>query len=207
MTAPQKSMVKSIALDITKLLSDLESRELIKRQNPISEDITGIEELAERVAVQVVQRFTGRNDSAQSPQFRPARYAMPAERLALTHKMTIHARDGEHEYYVSLGYYDDGNIGEVFLRKGGESGEGAGPLDALATVISIGLQHGIPWEVFEAKLARHRFEPSGPTESEEEGLRSVSSPLDYLARYVGARVKISLAEMAERLKTHSNVPR
>jgi ribonucleoside-diphosphate reductase alpha chain len=173
------------------MLSDLESRGLVIQKRPDSDDIPGAEHVAKSMAKKIVARFTEKQRGS-SPPFPPARYGLPDERTSITHKATIYSKDVEHEYYFNLGYYPDGKVGEIFVTKGGDSEERAGIMDALATVVSIGLQYGIPWEVFEAKLSRQRFEPSGFTDFQHESLRHVSSPLDYLARYVGARCTLAM---------------
>ena len=124
-----------------------------------------------------------------SPPWAPARYRLPDERIGTTGTLVIHAEDETAVYAVTVGYYDDGRLGELFVRQEREGGTTGALLDAVATVISIGLQYGVPWEVFAAKLAHQRFEPSGFTEDKSGDLRMVSSPLDYLARWVSKRAR------------------
>jgi hypothetical protein len=115
----------------------------------------------------------------------PIRDRLPKERVALTGKLIIHGKlKDPFEYFVTLGYYPDGRLGEIFIRQSGEGSTLGAIMDAMATAISIGLQSGIPWEVFAAKMAHQRFEPQGMTEAEDDDLKMVSSVLDYLARWV-----------------------
>lgn len=141
----------------------------------------------ERASEEVLALFTKVAPQVRSPPFEPARYRMPIDRIALTKDLTIHAPEGDTTFTVTTGYFDDGQLGEVFVRQEKQGGWSGALLDAVATVVSIGLQHGIPWETFAAKLAFQRFQPSGLTDDEESSLRIVSSPLDYLARWISTR--------------------
>jgi hypothetical protein len=119
---------------------------------------------------------------------KPTRRHLPDERLSGTATLTVAAgADDELEWQVTLGYYDDGDLGEMFVRQEREGGTVAALLDAVATVSSIALQHGIPWETIAAKLAHQRFPPHGLTLDEDPTLKMVSSPLDYLARWISKR--------------------
>jgi ribonucleoside-diphosphate reductase alpha chain len=117
----------------------------------------------------------------------PPRYRLPDERSGRTSTLVIHSGDKVHSYDVTVGYYPDGEIGELFVRQEREGGTVGALLDAVATAISIGLQYGIPWKVFASKFAHTTFAPRGITDDEDHTLRFVSSPLDYLARYVSSR--------------------
>ena len=120
-----------------------------------------------------------------SPPWHPPRYRLPDERVSINGKLSIVGAD--EAYKVTCGYYAHGDLGEVFVRQEREGGPWGAMLDALATVMSIGLQYGIPWKAFEDKLARWRFDPQGMTGVDDEDLRVVSSMLDYLMRWVGKR--------------------
>jgi len=106
---------------------------------------------------------------------------MPAERSSVTHKFSV----GGHEGYITVGLYEDGRPGEVFIKMSKEGSTLSGVMDGLALTISIGLQYGVPLKVFVDKLLNTRFEPSGITAN--ANIRFVSSVLDYIARWLGGR--------------------
>lgn len=109
------------------------------------------------------------------------RRRLPVERPALTHKFRI----GPHKGYVTVGLFEDGSPGEVFLVMSKEGSTIAGLLDALATTVSLALQHGVPLSVLVEKLTHTRFEPSGFT-----GFAPIPfarSVTDYLFRWLGWR--------------------
>jgi ribonucleoside-diphosphate reductase alpha chain len=112
---------------------------------------------------------------------RAQREKMPVERASVTHKFSV----GGHEGYVTVGMYEDGRPGEVFIKMAKEGSTLSGVMDGLALTISLGLQYGVPLKVFVDKLLNTRFEPSGITPN--PNIRFVSSVLDYLARWLGGR--------------------
>ncbi len=121
------------------------------------------------------------------------RERLPNERKARTAKLVIAGGDptnGDFDLYVTLGYYPDGRLAELFCKAGKQGGMIGALLDATAMAISVGLQYGIPFEVFAGKMARQRFAPQGLTEDKDEDLKMVSSPLDYLARWALKRTKL-----------------
>jgi ribonucleoside-diphosphate reductase alpha chain len=135
----------------------------------------------------ILALFSGRGvEAAASPPLAPARYRLEGERSGLTKRLSIHASQ-EAVFFLTLGRYADGRLGELFVREKRESSSVAGYLDALATALSIGLQYGIPWEEFGRKLSHQRFEPSGLTDDEDHEFRVVSSPVDYIARWISKR--------------------
>jgi ribonucleoside-diphosphate reductase alpha chain len=112
---------------------------------------------------------------------RQQREKMPVERASVTHKFSV----GGHEGYITVGMYDDGRPGEVFIKMAKEGSTLSGIMDGLALTISLGLQYGVPLKVFVDKLLNTRFEPSGITPN--PNIRFVSSVLDYIARWLGGR--------------------
>ncbi len=112
---------------------------------------------------------------------RAAREKMPYERASVTHKFSVSG----HEGYITVGTYDDGRPGEVFIKMAKEGSTLSGVMDGLALTISLGLQYGVPLRVFVDKLLNTRFEPSGITAN--PNIRFVSSVLDYIARWMGGR--------------------
>ncbi len=112
---------------------------------------------------------------------RAQREKMPVERTSVTHKFSV----GGHEGYITVGMYDDGRPGEVFIKMSKEGSTLSGVMDGLALTMSIGLQYGVPLKVLVDKLVNTRFEPSGITAN--PNIRFVSSVLDYIARWLGGR--------------------
>jgi ribonucleoside-diphosphate reductase alpha chain len=133
------------------------------------------EKAAEAVAAVVVEPM-------QRELFQRAqREKMPAERASVTHKFSV----GGHEGYITVGLYEDGRPGEVFIKMSKEGSTLSGVMDGLALTVSIGLQYGVPLKIFVDKLLNTRFEPSGITAN--ANIRFVSSVLDYIARWLGGR--------------------
>ena len=112
---------------------------------------------------------------------RPARRRLPDERRALTHKFSIQG----HEGYVTVGLYEDGQPGEIFLVMAKEGSTISGLMDALATAVSMALQYGVPLSALVEKFSHTRFEPSGFTRNPE--IPFARSLTDYLFRWLGSR--------------------
>jgi ribonucleoside-diphosphate reductase alpha chain len=127
--------------------------------------------MAEAPAIPVQQELFGRRQ----------REKMPTERASVTHKFSV----GGHEGYITVGMYEDGRPGEIFIKMSKEGSTLSGVMDGLALTISLGLQYGVPLKVFVDKLVNTRFEPSGITAN--ANIRFVSSVLDYIARWLGGR--------------------
>ncbi len=106
---------------------------------------------------------------------------MPTERNSVTKKLNL----GDLEGYITVGFYPDGKPGEVFLtiHKGGTMERGL--LHALALMISMALQYGIPLSAVTSKLRSLHFEPCGVTRDPK--IHMVDSIVDYIARYLELR--------------------
>ena len=112
----------------------------------------------------------------------PVRKKMPRERESITHKFSI----AGHEGYITAGKYEDGSVGEIFLTDIGKEGSTMrGLMNAFATAISIGLQYGVPLEVFVRKFSYMRFEPEGITGNPE--IPFAKSLPDYIMRWLASR--------------------
>ncbi|MCA9673602.1 MAG: vitamin B12-dependent ribonucleotide reductase, partial [Myxococcales bacterium] len=116
------------------------------------------------------------------------RYKLPEERHSFTHKFSI----GGHEGYVTVGMYEDGSPGEIFVRMAKEGSVIAGLMDSFATAISLALQHGVQLSVLIEKFKGTRFEPSGFTGNPEIPL--ATSIMDYLFRWLSLRFQSEGAE-------------
>jgi ribonucleoside-diphosphate reductase alpha chain len=109
------------------------------------------------------------------------RYKLPDERASFTHKFSI----GGHEGYITVGMYEDGSPGEIFVRMAKEGSVIAGLMDSFATSISLALQHGVPLHLLIEKFKGTRFEPSGFTGNQE--IPIATSIMDYLFRWLALR--------------------
>ncbi len=123
--------------------------------------------------------FNGREPEAAEA--RPARRRLPAERAAITHKFDIQG----HEGYLTVGLYEDGQPGEIFLKMAKEGSTLSGMMDSFATSVSVALQYGVPLRLFCAKFAHTRFEPSGYTGNPQ--IPIAKSIVDYIFRWLAAR--------------------
>ena len=104
---------------------------------------------------------------------------MPHTRQSVTHKFDIQG----HEGYINVGFYPDGRPGELFITMAKEGSTIGGLMDVLGTAISIGLQYGVPLEVFVNKFAHSRFEPAGFTKNPD--IPIAKSIADYIFRWMG----------------------
>jgi ribonucleoside-diphosphate reductase alpha chain len=134
--------------------------------------------------------------------YRPVRRKLPDERSSVTHKFSI----GGHEGYITVGLYEDGTPGEVFISMAKEGSTISGLMDTLATSISYGLQYGVPLKFFVDKFSHVRFEPSGWTGNAQ--VPYAKSIIDYIFRWLGNRfLGISEAnEAGEVPKLRPTVP-
>lgn len=120
----------------------------------------------------------------------PRRRKLPDERRAITHKFSV----AGHEGYITVGLYDDGTPGEIFLTMAKEGSTISGLMDAFATAISLTLQYGVPLEALVEKFSHMRFEPSGYTKNPE--IPIAKSLVDYIFRYLASR--FLTADLKER---------
>ena len=118
---------------------------------------------------------------SQEQEFRPVRRRLPEERQAMTKKFSIAGHDG----YVTVGMYEDGSPGEVFIVMSKEGSTISGLMDGFATAISMALQYGVPLEVLVNKFAHMRFEPSGFTG--DKNIPIAKSILDYIFRWLALK--------------------
>ena len=113
--------------------------------------------------------------------FRPVRRKLADERQSITHKFSI----GGHEGYITVGMYDDGSPGEIFITMAKEGSTISGLVDAFATAVSFSLQYGVPLKFLVDKFAHVRFEPSGWTGNQQ--IPYAKSIMDYIFRWLGAK--------------------
>jgi ribonucleoside-diphosphate reductase alpha chain len=127
---------------------------------------------------------------------RPARRKLPDERHALTHKFSI----AGHEGYITVGMYEDGKPGEIFLVMAKEGSTISGLMDAFATSISMSLQYGVPLETLVEKFSHVRFEPSGFTKNPD--INYAKSITDYIFRWLAT--KFLSSEQAQAVGVQGN---
>jgi len=112
---------------------------------------------------------------------RPLRKRLPAERTAITHKFEV----GGHEGYITVGLYEDGTPGEIFLRMAKEGSTVSGLMDSFATAVSLALQYGVPLPALVDKFSHTRFDPQGFTRNPE--IPIAKSVMDYIFRWLASR--------------------
>ncbi|MGH2498773.1 MAG: LAGLIDADG family homing endonuclease, partial [Candidatus Limnocylindria bacterium] len=125
-------------------------------------------------------RSKGEAAEPAAPAVRPRR-RLPDTRASLTHKFSIEG----HEGYITVGLFEDGAPGEIFITMAKEGSTLSGMMDAFATSISLLLQYGVPLAHMVEKFAHMRFEPSGWTGNSEIGF--AKSIVDYVFRWLGNR--------------------
>jgi len=108
----------------------------------------------------------------------PVRRKLPDERAAITHKFRV----GEQEGYMTVGLFDDGTPGEVFINVNKQGSTVSGLMDTVAMLTSYALQYGVPIAELASKLKNTRFEPSGPTGNRQ--IPIATSIVDYVFRYL-----------------------
>jgi ribonucleoside-diphosphate reductase alpha chain len=106
----------------------------------------------------------------------PTRKRLPKTRNSRTTSFQVAGAEG----YLTAGTYEDGELGEVFLKLGKQGSTLAGVMDGFSVAISIALQYGVPLEAFVSKFVNMRFEPAGMTDDKD--IRMAQSMLDYIFR-------------------------
>ncbi len=112
---------------------------------------------------------------------KPLRHRMPDTRMSLTHRFEI----AGHEGYITVGLYEDGQPGELFITMSKEGSTIGGLMDTVGTLTSIALQYGVPLESLVKKFAYQRFEPSGFTKNPD--IRNATSITDYVFRWLACQ--------------------
>jgi ribonucleoside-diphosphate reductase alpha chain len=156
-------------------------RDGCKRSQPLS---TGKDKLAEiGVAPTAVRR------------------KLPDERESITHKFSI----GGHEGYITVGKYEDGTPGEIFITMAKEGSTISGLMDSFATMTSLALQHGVPLQLLIDKFTHTRFEPSGFTKNPE--IPMAKSIMDYIFKWLAIKfMNRDAQEEAGVIKRESSSP-
>jgi ribonucleoside-diphosphate reductase alpha chain len=130
----------------------------------------------------------------------PLRRRLPETRTAITHKFDI----AGHEGYLTVGLFEDGTPGEVFITMAKEGSTIGGLMDGIATLTSLSLQYGVPLEALVRKFAYQRFEPSGFTKNPD--IRQAFSIIDYVFRWLGLQFVPGYREATVPKSTQPELP-
>ena len=130
----------------------------------------------------------------------PVRRRMPDTRVAMNHKFEI----AGHKGYVTVGMFEDGQPGELFIQMNKEGSTLGGLMDTVATLTSISLQYGVPLESLVKKFAYQRFEPSGFTKNPD--IRNATSITDYIFRWLGCQFIKGYKEATSPNKAQADLP-
>ncbi len=178
-------------------------RDGCKKSQPLSAAGTKTAESSARVgtaasAVQVLEE-----EDLNAPP-RAVRHKLQEERASITHKFKV----GDHEGYITVGLYPNGEPGELFITMAKEGSTVSGLVDSFALAVSIALQHGVPLKLFCEKFAHTRFEPSGWSGNPDIGY--AKSIMDYIFRWLQLRFLTGQQQLLFenlRLKPAGAVPR
>jgi ribonucleoside-diphosphate reductase alpha chain len=136
----------------------------------------------------VAQPLSGKGDKgaqatlgAPSLAAAPKRRRLPDDRTEIGRKFRV----GEYEGYIHVGVFDDGTPGDIFVDIAKDGTTLQGLMNSLMIAVSMGLQYGVPPEVYVSKLSHLRFEPSGPTNDPD--IRTAKSIVDYIFRWFGKK--------------------
>ena len=140
-------------------------RDNCKVGQPLSDGAKKVDEIVEATA-----------DAIAAIAGQPIRRRLPKSRPSRTTSFSVAGAEG----YMTAGSYDDGTLGELFLKLGKQGSTLAGVMDAFSIAISIALQYGVPLEAFVSKFVNMRFEPAGMTDDAD--IRISQSIMDYIFR-------------------------
>jgi ribonucleoside-diphosphate reductase alpha chain len=135
----------------------------------------------------VAQPLSGKDkEAAPAPSpamtgIHPQRRRLPDDRTEIGRKFKV----GEYEGYIHVGLFDDGTPGDIFLDIAKEGTTLAGLMNSFMISVSLGLQYGVPLEVYVSKFSHMRFEPSGLTNDPD--IRVAKSIVDYVFRWMGKK--------------------
>jgi ribonucleoside-diphosphate reductase alpha chain len=121
------------------------------------------------------------SNTATPPVLVRERKRLPLDRTEVGRKFQV----GDHEGYIHVGLYDDGSPGDIFVDIAKDGTTMSGLMNSLCLAVSMGLQYGVPPEVYVSKLSHMRFEPSGMTNDVD--IRAAKSIVDYIFRWFGKK--------------------
>ena len=138
----------------------------------------------------VAQPLSGKSDAGATTELAPVgavgvaaprRRRLPEDRTEIGRKFRV----GDYEGYIHVGVYEDGTPGDIFVDIAKEGTTLAGLMNSFMISVSLGLQYGVPLEVYVSKFSHMRFEPSGLTNDED--IRVAKSLVDYIFRWMGKK--------------------
>ncbi|HTD66415.1 MAG TPA: vitamin B12-dependent ribonucleotide reductase, partial [Candidatus Limnocylindria bacterium] len=134
-----------------------------------------------RALTAVVEVYQHENNGLLKEAGKPLRRRLPDTRMAVNHKFDI----AGHEGYLTVGLFENGQPGELFVTMAKEGSTIGGLMDTIGALTSMALQYGVPLEGLVRKFAHQRFEPSGFTKNPD--IRQASSIIDYVFRWMGCQ--------------------
>jgi len=171
-----------------------------KRSQPLNTQKTsegGSESAADRI-----KELETEIGKLQAQTGQPLRRRLPDTRGAVTHKFEV----AGHEGYLTVGLFENGLPGELFITMAKEGSTIGGLMDSIGTLTSLALQYGVPLEALIKKFAHQRFEPSGFTKNPK--IRNASSIIDYVFRWLGCQFVPGFPEAGAtpRAQTEMQIP-
>jgi ribonucleoside-diphosphate reductase alpha chain len=170
LSQPLNSTITETVLDDT----EEDDIDISLAQDEIATEVVEAAEAASSVArVDYVERVVERIIE------RPMRRRLADTRRSITHHFNV----AGHEGYLTVGMYEDGGPGELFITMSKEGSTIGGLMDSLGTAISVALQYGVPIKSLVTKFAHQRFEPQGMTTNAD--IPFAKSLVDYIFRWMG----------------------
>jgi ribonucleoside-diphosphate reductase alpha chain len=158
-----------------------------KKDDDEIDPVAGATEVIERVVEKIV--------------YQPIRQKLPRTRVSRTFEFRVADCKG----FVTVGEYEDGRPGEIFVRVSKQGSTLAGIMDAFAISVSHGLQYGVPLRSFIEAFTGMRFEPAGMTDDPD--IRIANSLMDYLFRRMAIeylspeeRAELNILTTSERMQ-------
>ncbi len=159
-------------VDVT-LEDDEDTTELLAAHDEVAKEVVAAADMAENDKPEVVERIVEKIIE------RPMRKRLPDTRHSITHHFNV----AGHEGYLTVGMYETGGPGELFITMSKEGSTIGGLMDSLGTAISVALQYGVPIESLVTKFAFQRFEPQGITTNRD--IPFAKSLVDYIFQWMG----------------------
>ncbi len=167
---------------------------MAKKEIKADELVAAVEAVVEVAPAEVVERIV------EKVVMQPVRQKLPRNRRSRTFEFRVADCKG----FVTVGEYDDGRPGELFLKVSKQGSTLAGILDSFAISVSYGLQYGVPLSAFVKKFTNVRFEPAGMTDDPD--IRFATSLVDYIFRRLAVdylpldeRMELGILSVGERL--------
>jgi len=150
-----------------------DATEIAAAHEEITTEVISAADMATKEQPQVIERIVEKIIE------RPMRKRLPDTRSSITHHFNV----AGHEGYLTVGMYDTGGPGELFITMSKEGSTIGGLMDSLGTAISVALQYGVPIESLVSKFAYQRFEPQGITTNRD--IPFAKSLVDYIFQWMG----------------------